>query len=186
MSVFTPEEKKQLESFLLLVGKIIQLELFKNGLPPARMSYKISQDSYEKKLELPSEELLRSALLDLRKVYAKKESTNFCKISRLSLEKVEDQAIIEETQNILNAYDLCLKQSDFKIIINGEAVTPMEALKLWFYGHYFHEVGSIKDKLFYQYANFTYEIKFQFFIAVRELAKFAVRLSKIVKKVIEL
>ncbi len=187
MSIFSNEDKKKLESFLLLVDKIRQLRLFKNGLPGAKMSYRMtSEDTYGQKLELPDEALLRSALLDLRKIYAQGEITNFGSIRNLLHRKVSNPTIKENIDKIGKAYNNSLNDSSFTIIVNGDKVTPMRALDLWLNGHYFHQNQRKKDKLFKEYANFEDEIKFQFFYAVRNLAMFAFHLSQIVNQVIRL
>lgn len=187
MSIFTAQEKSKLESFLLLVEKIRQLKLFSEGLPSAKISYKIaSEDTYQQKLELPDEELLRSSLLDLRKIFANNKVTNFGLICNLICRKVSDPMIKENIDKIRKAYNNSLKGSAFTIIVDGDKVTPMDALKLWFNGYYFHEDTEKRDKLFKEYANFEDEIKLQFFYAVRMLANFAFHLSQIVKQVIKL
>ena len=185
MSIFTYEEKDKLRKFLSLVDKIKQLALFKNGLPPAKLVIRVTKETHEEKLELPNEELLRSALLDLRKIFAQKEDTNFGSICNLIYKRVDDTEIKDRVAEIRKVYNgISINSSFIKIVIDGVEVTPAKCLDLWFNGYYFHE--NQRDKLFEVYKNFKNELKLQFFYAVRQTTKCAIVLSKIAQEIIEL
>jgi len=186
MSIFTTEEKNKLESFLSLVDKIKQLRLFRENLPVVNIIFDISSKDAVSRIEVLDEEILRSVLLDLRKIFAQNEATNFGSICNLIYKKVNNAKIREEISAVREAYNRSLKETEFKIEINDHKVTPQEALKLWFNGYYFHENQEVNKKLFGTYANFNKVIKFQFMAAVKILAMHTFHLSQIVEKVVKL
>lgn len=94
----------------------------------------------------PDEELLRSFILDVRKLYMESEATSFKKMFPILMQYVDvDEK--SELQKCQADYEENLTIGFPAGIPVKESKTIKEILDDWFYGHYLHEDEKKKDTL---------------------------------------
>jgi len=91
----------------------------------------------------PDEELLRSFLLDVRKLYLEKEPTSFKKMFPVFMRYTSPDEKIE-LQKCQSDYEEILTMSFPAGIPVKESKTIKNIIDDWFYGHYFHEKDQKK------------------------------------------
>lgn len=133
---------KKINNFIDLVERIKKLafvsEFQKNNLS------NLFQDKSDP--ERPNEELLRSFILDIRKLYMESEYTSFKKMIPIFLKYLEFKEIAD-LQKLQNEYEenLTIKfPSGFPAI---ESKSIKDILDDWFYGYYIHEDESKKETI---------------------------------------
>lgn len=92
------------------------------------------------------EELLRSFILDVRKLYAEGEATSFKKMFPTFMQYADTDEKIE-LQRCQNDYEENLTIGFPAGIPVKESKTIKDILDDWFYGHYFHEDEKKKNTL---------------------------------------
>lgn len=168
-------DRKKLVNFIDLVERIRQLrfvsELQKNNL------FDIIDS--RKNTPKPDEELLRSFILDIRKVYMAKEPTSFNKMFPILMKYVDG----EEKRGLQR----CQKDYEENLKLNFPAGIPVKQSKTiknilddWFYGYYFHEkdnkrktisqLGRRQDLYKWLFIN-NLDCLFQFAVALENLSK---------------
>jgi len=85
------------------------------------------------------EDLLRSCLMDFRKVYLPKEKTNFSRICNILLQCTDDQKIKENIEKCRKKYKFTLKNSSVGFAVNNDRQEPDKIIDDWLHGYYFHE-----------------------------------------------
>lgn len=100
------------------------------------------------KVEGVNEDLLKSFLLDFRKIYMQGEDTNFYTIYGILFRNAPDQKTKDNLVKCRTKYSEILnKPLMVRIFINGDLEKPINMIDDWFYGLYFHEVKDKKEKL---------------------------------------
>lgn len=94
----------------------------------------------------PDEELLRSFILDVRKLYMESELTSFKKMFPVFMQYVSPDEKIE-LQKCQSDYEENLKISFPAGIPVRESKTIKDIIDDWLYGHYFHEDEKRKNTL---------------------------------------
>ena len=127
-------DRTKILNFIELISQIRQRpfiqEFSKNS--PSNFIYNQSDS------QAPNEELLRSFLLDVRKLYMEREPTSFKKMVPIFMKYVElDEKI--ELQKFQNEYEENLNIQFPAGLPVKESKTIKEILDDWLYGHYFHE-----------------------------------------------
>jgi hypothetical protein len=140
--LLTDSDRKKITSFVDLVGRIrvrpFMAEFQKNNLFDIIYS--------RKNVPKPDEELLRSFILDVRKLYMESEETSFKKMFPILMKYVSADEKIE-LQKCQSDYDENLTISFPAGIPVKESKTIKDILDDWFYGHYLHEDEKKKDTL---------------------------------------
>lgn len=138
----TDSDRKKITDFVDLVGRIrarpFMAEFQKNNLFDI-----IHSKSNTKK---PDEELLRSFILDVRKLYMESEATSFKKMFPILMQytNAEERPELERCQK---DYEENLTISFPAGIPVKESKTIKDILDDWFYGHYLHEDEKKKETL---------------------------------------
>ena len=135
----TDSDRKKITDFIDLVGRIrarpFMAEFQKNNL----FDIIHSRPNAPK----PDEELFRSFIMDVRKLYMEKEPTSFKKMFPVFMQYVSlDEKI--ELQKCQSDYEENLTISFPAGIPVKESKTIKNILDDWFYGHYFHEYDEKK------------------------------------------
>lgn len=138
----TDSDRKKITDFVDLVGRIrarpFMAEFQKNNL----FDIIYSRPNPPK----PDEELLRSFILDVRKLYMESEATSFKKMFPVFMQYVgADEKI--ELQKCQSDYEENLTISFPAGIPVKESKTIKDILDDWFYGHYLHEDEKKKETL---------------------------------------
>ena len=135
-------DRKKITNFMDLVGRIrarpFMAEFEKNNL--FNIIYPRSN------VQKPDEELLRSFILDVRKLYMESEPTSFKKMFPVFMQYVMPDEKIE-LQKCQNDYEENLTISFPAGIPVKESKTIKNILDDWFYGHYLHEDEKKKNTL---------------------------------------
>lgn len=84
------------------------------------------------------EDLLRSVLMDFRKIYMKGERTYFFSIYNLIFCGTSDAELKNRITKIRHIYLERLKRANIGFYINEDKQTPEKIIDDWFNGHYFH------------------------------------------------
>ncbi len=134
---------KKIKKFIDLVESIQErkftLQFQKNNL----FDIIYSQPNTQK----PDEELLRSFILDIRKLYMEKEPTNFKKMFPILMQYTNKNEEVE-LQEYWNNYEENLKIKIFPVgFLTKKSKTIKDIIDDWFYGHYFHEDEKEKSTL---------------------------------------
>ena len=103
----------------------------------------ISAQPNTQKAQKPDEELLRSFILDVRKLYMESEVTRFKKMFPILIQYVNIDEM-SELQKCQSYYEENLTISFPVGIPVKESKTIKDILDNWFYGHYLHEDESKK------------------------------------------
>jgi len=139
----TDSDRKKITDFVALVERIrarpFMAEFQKNNL----FDIIYPRPNTQK----PDEELLRSFILDVRKLYMESESTSFKKMFPIFMQYVDSGEKIE-LQKCQNDYEENLTISFPAGIPVRESKTIKNILDDWFYGHYLHEEEKKKNTLF--------------------------------------
>jgi len=142
MIQITDSDRKKITDFVDLVERIrarpFMAEFQKNNL----FDIIYSRPNPPK----PDEELLRSFILDVRKLYMESEATSFKKMFPIFMQYVSADEKIE-LQKCQSDYDENLTISFPAGIPVKESKTIKDILDDWFYGHYLHEDEKKKDTL---------------------------------------
>jgi len=138
----TDSDRKKITDFVALVERIrarpFMAEFQKNNL----FDIIYPRPNTQK----PDEELLRSFILDVRKLYMESESTSFKKMFPIFMQYVDSGEKIE-LQKCQNDYEENLTISFPAGIPVRESKTIKNILDDWFYGHYLHEEEKKKNTL---------------------------------------
>ena len=140
--LLTDSDSKKITDFVDLVGRIrtrpFMAEFQKNNL----FDIIHSRQNAPK----PDEELFRSFILDVRKLYMESEATSFKKMFPIFMKYVSADEKIE-LQKCQSDYEENLTISFPAGIPVKESKTIKDILDDWFYGHYLHEDEKKKDTL---------------------------------------
>ena len=85
------------------------------------------------------EDLLRSCLIDFRKLYLVKEKTNFLRICNLINKLSKDKEVINNVDKCRERYKYLLENSTIGFTINEDVQKPKKIIDDWLHGSYFHE-----------------------------------------------
>jgi hypothetical protein len=142
MLKITDSDQKKIKDFINLVERIrarpFISEFQKNNLSDITLS--------RPNTEKPDEELLRSLILDVRKLYMESESTSLKKMFPIFMQYVDNGEKIE-LQKCQSDYEENLKISFPAGVPVNESKTIKDILDDWFYGHYLHEDEKKKATL---------------------------------------
>jgi hypothetical protein len=135
-------DRKKLESFIDLVQRI-RSSKFMTELPKNNVFNIIYQKTDAPKID---EDLLRSFIIDIRKVYMAKESTSFIKMFPIFMKYVSGDEK-KELQKCQADYEENLRISFPAGIPVKESKTVKNILDDWLYGHYIHEEDAKKETI---------------------------------------
>lgn len=167
-------DREKLQNFVDLVSRIrmrpFMREFEKNNL------FNYSRPEFQK----PDEELLRSFIMDVRKLYMEKEPTSFKKMFPVFMKYVRTEEKIE-LQRCQDDYEENLKISFPAGMPVKESKTIKDILDDWLYGHYIHEdakkkntlsqLGGVKDFYKWIFIDNLGGIVFDFAFALENLSK---------------
>lgn len=170
----TDSDRQKLESFVDLVRRIrarpFMAEFQKNNL------FNYSRPETQK----PDEELLRSFIMDVRKLYIEKESTSFKRMFPIFEKYVQSEEKVE-LQRCQDDWEENLQISFPAGMPVKESKTIKDILDDWLYGHYIHEdakkkntlsqLGGVKDFYKWIFIDNLGGIVFDFAFALENLAK---------------
>jgi len=138
----TDSDRKKITDFVDLIGRIrarpFMVEFQKNNLFDIIYS--------RPNLPKPDEELLRSLILDVRKLYMESEPTSFKKMFPIFMQYVNSDEKLE-LQKCQSDYEENLIVSFPAGIPVKESKTIKNILDDWFYGYYLHENEKKKNTL---------------------------------------
>ena len=142
MNKMTDSDRKKITDFVDLVQRIrarpFMTEFQKNNL----FDIIYARPNAQK----PDEELLRSFILDVRKLYMESEATSFKKMFPTLMQYVNPDEK-SELQKCQSDYEENLTISFPAGIPVKESKTIKDILDDWFYGHYLHEDEKKKNTL---------------------------------------
>ena len=142
MEKITDSDRKKITDFIDLVGRIrarpFMAEFQKNNL----FDIIHSRQNAPK----PDEDLLRSFILDVRKLYMESEPTSFKKMFPVFMRYIDSDEKIE-LQKCQSGYDENLTISFPAGIPVKESKTIKDIIEDWLYGKYFHEDEDKKNTL---------------------------------------
>jgi len=142
--LLTDPDRKKITDFVDLVERIrarpFMVEFQKNNL------FDIIGIGSQPNVQKPDEELLRSFILDVRKLYMESEPTSFKKMFPIFMQYVSPDEKME-LQKCQSDYDGNLQISFPAGIPVKESKTIKNILDDWFYGHYLHEEEKKKNTL---------------------------------------
>ena len=84
------------------------------------------------------EDLLRSCLMDFRKIYLTSEDTNFYRVCN-EIYKIGDQKTRERVAKCRKLYKASLNKPSIGISIGKKGQKPDKIIDDWLHGYYFHE-----------------------------------------------
>lgn len=171
-------DRKKITDFIDLVGRIrarpFMAEFQKNNL----FDIIHSRPNAPK----PDEELFRSFIMDVRKLYMEKEPTSFKKMFPVFMQYVSPDEKIE-LQKCQSDYEEILKISFPAGIPAKEKKTIKNILDDWLYGHYLHEEED-KKKTLSELGKSREFYKWMFADNLGGLVEFAYSLEDLAKKLI--
>ncbi len=171
-------DRKKLDNFVNLIQRIRQSK-FMAELPKNNVFNIIYQREDAPKID---EDLLRSFIMDIRKVYMAKELTSFVKMFPIFMKYVSGEEK-QELQKCKSDYEENLKISFPAGIPVKESKTIKNILDDWLYGHYLHEEED-KKKTLSELGKSREFYKWMFVDNLGGLVEFAYALEDLAKKLI--
>ena len=171
-------DRKNLENFIDLIQRIRQSK-FIAELPMNNVFNIIHQKKDTPKMD---EDLLRSFIMDIRKVYMAKEPTGFVRMFPVFMKYVSGEEK-QELQRCKSDYEENLKICFPAGIPVKESKTVKNILDDWLYGHYLHEEED-KKKTLSELGKSRDFYKWMFVDNLGGLVEFAYALEDLAKKLI--
>ncbi len=142
------EELKKIKKYIEIAEKVKNSNFLKDT---RAISFKMDV-SIDKPVRFESngfdEDMFRSALMDFRKIYMKKDSTNFFRIYNLIYKNSNDTEIKRNIEKCREIYKKILSRpTSIGIYINKELQNVEEIIDDWLYGYYFHEDDERDEKM---------------------------------------
>ncbi|MEW6047524.1 MAG: hypothetical protein AB1609_13755 [Bacillota bacterium] len=182
------EDVEVLRSFARLADRLAKRRLWREGSRELSVTTRYWKDEEGQWWEtqeatFPDEELVRSALLDIRMVYAHKERANFKRVCDLLRQKVK--SVEKEVDALRAQYDQALRKFDVIEIHGVEGCkTPEDAFNLWLNAHYFHGDPKKRAVLDQLENALGVEFKFVFLSVAFGIAECAIALGGVVSSVL--
>jgi hypothetical protein len=131
-----------------------------------------------------NEDLLRSALMDFRKIYMKKEGTNFFRIYNLIYKNTDDVEVKRNIEKCREIYTQILgRPTSIGIYINEELQNVEKIIDDWLYGYYFHEDDEREEKMQSIMMGQLFH-RASFVTSIIDLMKIAIIMSNNAKKIV--
>jgi len=142
------DDLKKIKKYIEIAEKVRNSNFIKNT---KQVSFKMNIE-IDKSVHFETtgfdEDLLRSALMDFRKVYMKKECTNFFRICNLLDKNTLDINTRNNIEKCKEIYEKILNRpTSIGIYINKEIQNVEKIIDDWLYGYYFHEDEKRDEKL---------------------------------------
>lgn len=134
----------QIENFIAICKKLASSKFIKET---KNIKFTLSYKDGSAKLTIGDfdEDLLRSCLIDFRKIYLVKEKTNFLRICNLIKKLSKNKEIISNVDKCRERYRYLLENSTIGFTINEDAQKPKKIIDDWLHGSYFHEDENKKS-----------------------------------------
>lgn len=171
-------DQKKLKNYIDLVRRIRESK-FMAELPKNNVFNIIYQTKDVPQID---EDLLRSFIMDVRKVYMSKESTSFTRMFPVFMKYVSGEEKLE-LQKCINDYEENLEISFPAGIPVKESKTIKNILDDWLYGHYMHEEES-KKKTILELGKSREFYKWMFIDNLGGLVEFAYALEDLATKLL--
>lgn len=144
----THDELKKVKKFIRIAEKVRNSNFLKST---KALNFKMSI-GIDKPICFESsgfdEDLLKSALMDFRKIYMEKDDTSFFQIYNLLYTNTDNLDIKKNLEKCRKIYSEILnKPTPIGIFINKELQNVKEIINDWLYGYYFHEDSEREEKM---------------------------------------
>ncbi|QQS60819.1 MAG: hypothetical protein IPN70_02915 [Candidatus Moraniibacteriota bacterium] len=178
------DDLKKIKKYIGVAEKIRNSNFIKNT---KQVSFKMNIE-IDKPVRFEStgfdEDLLKSALMDFRKIYMKKDSTNFFRIYNLIYKNTDDIAIKNNIEKCREIYAKILSRpTSIGIYINKELQNVEKIIDDWLYGYYFHEDDEREEKMQAIMIGQLFH-RASFVTSIIDLMKIAIVMSNNAKKII--
>lgn len=178
------EDLKKIKKYITVSEKVKNSNFIKNT---KQVSFKMNIE-IDKPVQFESEgfdeDLLRSALLDFRKIYMKKDGTNFFRIYNLLYKNTNDAEVKRNIEKCREIYTKILSRpTSIGIYINKELQNVDRIIEDWLYGYYFHEDDERDEKMKSIKLGQLFH-KASFVTSIMDLMKISIVMSENAKRVI--
>ncbi len=172
------KDRKRLEKFILIADRIFNSRFIKETRSiKMQINIEIGKP-VEQKIEGLDEDLMRSALIDIRKLLLPKDGIKFTDICNLIIKTTADKKNEEETNGWLRLYDGLMNNIPPVHIVTGQKLHKNDkVIENWLYGYYLHD-DEAKTKELESMGFLLATHKYIFVSTILTLARFAYGLSK--------
>jgi len=175
----TEKEISQLRKFVSISNHLMKSEFYITHLKDGVVGVKNTNVGKKKKVELETygfdENLMRSALLDFRKIYNQSEDANFYKICNL-IERSNASSVLKERTRKFRAHFSKILNEPETHYDRSTKDSPKHVLDKWINGYYFH-IDDEKESKLSEMTMIKPVHKLVFVVTVLELSKIVIALS---------